>query len=107
MDAAERWPNRFLSMIKGFRQNFGSEKLPVIFTQIGPRPSNTDQGWPPLTRLIELQGTLRVQSAAMVSAADLSYQNDHLRLDQRSELELGRMYAKDMNALLKDVESNH
>lgn len=106
MDAAEGWPIRFLSMIKGFRQNFGSEKLPVIFTQIGPRPSNTDRGWPPLTRLIELQGQLKVQNAAMVSAADLSYQNDHLHLDQRSELELGRMYAKAMNALLKDVESN-
>ncbi len=97
--AAERWPGRFLTMIKGFRRAFKDKDLPVVFTQIGPRPSSPNRNRP-LARLIQLQGQLRLRDAKMVSAADLSYKSDHLHLNQASQLRLGRMYARAMNALL-------
>jgi len=100
MDTAERWPANFLEMIKAFRQSFGNENLPIVFTQIGPRPPISGQN-PPLERLIYLQGQLHLNNSIMVSATDLSYQADNLHLDQPSELKLGHMYADAINALLQ------
>ena len=95
-EGAEAWPALFVTAMKGFRQSFGAPALPVVFTQIGPRGTPGD----PLDRLMELQGKIRLANAAMVTATDLTFQSDHLHLDQVAQLALGKRYAAAMASLL-------
>jgi hypothetical protein len=90
---AESWPRKFVDLIESFRRDAGNPDLPVVFTQIGPRP---DPYWEPQARLIELQGKLNLRMGAMVSATDLEFQSDRLHLTQEGELTLGTLYARAM-----------
>jgi hypothetical protein len=93
---AESWPWKFTDLVESFRRDAGNPDLPVVFTQIGPRP---DPYWEPQARLIELQGKLNLRMGAMVSATDLRFQSDRLHLTQESELTLGTLYARAMAEL--------
>ena len=97
--SATIWPRHFGQTIAGFRKALGAANLPVVFTQIGPTPAaHVAPGT--MHKLMQLQAQVRLPYVTMTSAADLSFQDDRLHLDQAGQLALGARYAVAMNALL-------
>jgi len=100
LDDAAGWSARATRMLQRLRTDLNAPSLPIIVTQIGPNPPDSETASPARV-LLAAQEAIALPHAAVVSARDLPFQSDRLHLNQQGQIALGGRYAKAMWRLMQ------
>ncbi|HVK68004.1 MAG TPA: sialate O-acetylesterase, partial [Polyangium sp.] len=102
--AAEAYPNpstwaaAFESFVADLRRDLGAPALPVVFAELGPRP--TDSRFPAWERVKEQQRAVVIAGVARIRTDDLPLQ-DAVHFGWEGQQAIGRRFAEVMDALLR------
>ncbi|NEO91708.1 MAG: sialate O-acetylesterase [Moorea sp. SIO3G5] len=87
-----QWADKFVRLVKDFRQDLGKPELPVVFAQIG---TTTDPEKLPNWETVKAQQeTVQLPATGMITTDDLVLQ-DHVHLTTESYLIVGKRFAKE------------
>ncbi|NEO40828.1 MAG: sialate O-acetylesterase [Moorea sp. SIOASIH] len=86
-----QWADKFVTLVKDFRQDLGKPDLPVVFAQIG---TTTDPETLPNWETVKAQqATVQLPATRMITTDDLALQ-DYVHLTTESYLIVGKRFAK-------------
>ncbi|NEP54674.1 MAG: sialate O-acetylesterase, partial [Moorea sp. SIO3C2] len=86
-----QWADKFVRLVKDFRQDLGKPDLPVVFAQIS---TTTDPEKLPNWETVKAQQeTVQLPASGMITTDDLALQ-DHVHLTTESYLIVGQRFAK-------------
>ncbi|NEP30398.1 sialate O-acetylesterase [Moorena sp. SIO3B2] len=86
-----QWADKFVTLVKDFRQDLGKPELPVVFAQIG---TTTDPEKLPNWETVKAQQeTVQLPATRMITTDDLALQ-DYVHLTTESYLIVGKRFAK-------------
>ncbi len=86
-----QWADKFVRLVKDFRQDLGQPDLPVVFAQIS---TTTDPEKLPNWETVKAQQeTVQLPATGMITTDDLALQ-DHVHLTTESYLIVGKRFAK-------------
>jgi hypothetical protein len=104
---ANLWPSRFATLVKSIRSDLKLPKLPVVFAQIGPL--SLAQRQTPDYKYWELvrakQAEVSLPYVKMLVTEQLELKDDGLHLNTKSQLSLGKTFARVMQDMLRAQES--